>query len=166
MRAAGARMNGVRRFAMIPAVTTASTPDTAKRVASAYVKNGSVNATRPWRSTSRTRSHVWIASQPHAAPTMTPPATPATNCSAAIPGLNAPVTTTATAVVYRISDEASLSRLSPSTTAIRWRGMRMRSSTGAEASSSVGATTAPSTNAIGHASPGSRRVRRARRSAS
>jgi hypothetical protein len=68
--------------------------------------------------------------------------------------LKTPVTAAATAAAYSTSESASFTKLSPSMIAIKCRGIRKRSSTGAEASSSVGATIAPSTKATGHDMPG------------
>ena len=79
-----------------------------------------------------------------------PPPAATTKCSRFGQMLKAPVIAAVRAAAYRISDDASLSRLSPSTIATSRRGRCIRSRIAALASSSVGATIAPSTKAIAH----------------
>src|SRR5438067_13223590 len=86
---------------------------------------------------------------PTARPIAIPPITLTKNRVVALPGEKLPVTTAATAKRYATSAVPSLTRLSPSITAIRRRGRPRRCAIAVAAVGSVGETIAPSTNEVG-----------------
>ena len=94
--------------------------------------------------------------RPTTYPTSAPPTEEATKLHAASPALRlaVPATAAVTANRYRMRDDASFSRLSPSSTVTRWRGRRMVLSTDVAATALGGATIAPNATAAAQGRPG------------
>src|ERR671932_1149323 len=86
-------------------------------------------------------------------PIPTPPTTLQTNVRPSSQAEKVPATTAPSATFQRTSAVPSLTRLSPSMTAITRRGTPSRLAIAVAAIGSVGETTAPSTNAAGQEKP-------------
>src|SRR3954451_12316237 len=101
-------------------------------------------------SDSCTRRFSALSSQPTTRPIATPPIATSTKSTAAPPSENVPAVTAPTAERYRVGPTASFTTPSPSTTPATRSGTGVRRNTAVAATGSVGASTAPRTNAIGH----------------
>lgn len=96
-------------------------------------------------------------SHPTTSPTMAPPSPVTTKLPAALQSEKLPATTAATASRYATSAVASLMSPSPSRIVVTSRGAPRGRSTAVAATGSVGETIAPSTNASGHPTIGTRK---------
>src|SRR3954471_14263966 len=101
-------------------------------------------------SDSCTRRLRALSAHPTARPIATPPVATSTSDRAAEPSENAPAVAAPTAARYRVRPTPSLTSDSPSTTTATRSGTGVRRKTLVAATGSVGASTAPRTNAIGH----------------
>ena len=130
-----------------PATTVASTPDPPSACGSQKARNGviseSMTSMRGSRAQCRSRSTMCPTIHPH---TVSPTST-STKSRAAVTNENCPVMTAMSATLNRMSAVASLTRPSPSSTAVMRRGMPRRSATASGATTSGGDTTAPRMNA-------------------
>ncbi len=123
--------------------------------AARYTANGTTSPNALSISGSRSHNRIRCTSQAAASPITTPPTPASANIPIPLTTENPLPAAANTATRNRVKAVASLTRLSPARIVITRRGSPSRRPTAIEATASGGATTAPSTSAAAHPSPGS-----------
>src|SRR5579872_211782 len=154
IRASGLKRRAEYRALISAVVTTASTPEAPRRLANRYDPKAAMSAMIGCSESSLMKYKATMFSAPMTTPTPMPPRIPNASEPSACDHVNAPPTTAETAIAYNTSEVASLTRLSPSIVATTCRGIRSRSTMGANATSSVDETAAPSTKHAAQPSAG------------